>query len=116
MSERPSIRARAKAPAGAPATAAAAISLRLYVASATPNSERAKANLDAMLRDLGNAAGRFIIEVVDVLADGRRAVTDSVIVTPTLVAVGARRRLALIGDLGDRPRLEAFLRSAGSAG
>lgn len=115
MSER-RVRDRAQAPAEASPPGNAAILLRLYVAGATPNSERARANLNAMLREFGKAVGTFLIETVDVLADGRRAVTDSVIVTPTLVAVGARRRVTLIGDLGDRAKLEAFLRSAAAAG
>ena len=41
-----------------------------------------------------------------------RAVTDSVIVTPTLVALGAKRRLVMVGDLSDRVKLKELLKTA----
>ena len=87
------------------------ICLRLYVASTTPNSERAKANLDAALRDFTDLP-RFSVEFVDVLADAKRAVTDNVIVTPTLVAIGPKRRLVMIGDLSDSNKLQGLLQAA----
>ena len=87
--------------------------LRLYVASSTPNSERAEANLDAALREFTELPD-YRIEIVDVLADGKRAVTDSVIVTPTLVALGPKRRLVMVGDLSDLAKLRGLLKSAAS--
>jgi hypothetical protein len=87
------------------------ICLRLYVASTTPNSERAKTNLEASLQAYtGQSAYR--IEFIDVLADAKRAVTDNVIVTPTLIALGQKRRLVMIGDLSDTAKLEGLLKSA----
>jgi hypothetical protein len=99
---------------GAAATSGAKgneICLRLYVASTTPNSERAKTNLDAALRDFTDLP-RFSVEFVDVLADATRAVTDNVIVTPTLVAIGPKRQLIMIGDLSDSNKLQGLLKSA----
>lgn len=87
--------------------------LRLYVASWTPNSERAEANLDAALKEFTESSG-YRLEVIDVLADAKRALTDSVIVTPTLVALGPVRRLVMVGDLSDPGKLRGFLKSAAS--
>jgi hypothetical protein len=87
------------------------ISLRLYVASTTPNSERAKTNLDAALRDFTGPAG-CRVEFIDVLTDAKRAVSDNVIVTPTLIALGPKRRLVMIGDLSDSGKLQGLLKSA----
>jgi hypothetical protein len=101
---------------GAAATSGAKgneICLRLYVASTTPNSERAKANLDTALRDFADLP-RFSVEFVDVLADAKRAVTDNVIVTPTLLAIGPKRQLIMIGDLSDSNKLQGLLKAAAS--
>jgi hypothetical protein len=92
-------------------TAGLEICLRLYVASTTPNSERAKGNLDAALRDLTGPSD-YRVEFIDVLADAKRAVIDNVIVTPTLVALGPKRRLVMIGDLSDAAKLQGLLKSA----
>ena len=91
------------------------ICLRLYVASTTPNSERAMANLDAALRDFSVVPG-YRVELIDVLADAKRAVTDNVIVTPTLVAIGPKRQLIMIGDLSDSNKLQGLLKAAASFG
>jgi hypothetical protein len=101
---------------GAAATSGAKgnrICLRLYVASTTPNSERAMANLDAALRDFSVVPG-YRVELIDVLADAKRAVTDNVIVTPTLVAIGPKRQLIMIGDLSDSHKLQGLLKAAAS--
>ena len=87
------------------------ICLRLYIASTTPNSERAKANLGAALRE-STAFPAYRVELIDVLADAKRAVTDNVIVTPTLVALGPKRRLVMIGDLSDAGKLRGLLKDA----
>ena len=103
---------------GAAATSGAKgnrICLRLYVASTTPNSERAMANLDAALRDFSVVPG-YRVELIDVLADAKRAVTDNVIVTPTLLAIGPKRQLMMIGDLSDSHKLQGLLKAAASFG
>jgi len=89
------------------------IYLRLYIASTTPNSERAKTNLDAALRESTVLPG-YRVELIDVLADAKRAVTDNVIVTPTLVAIGPKQRLVMIGDLSDSSKLQGLLKAAAS--
>ena len=88
------------------------VRLRLYLAGSTPNSQRAEANLDEALREF---SGRdFDVEHIDVLLDVKRAVTDSIIVTPTLVAIGRKTRLMIIGDLSDSKKLHAFLTATAS--
>lgn len=93
---------------GAPG--APAVRLRLYVARSTPNSVRAEHNLSAVLDELGDTPGRPSLEIVDVFSEPRRAITDSVVVTPTLIALGAGKRIVLMGDLADRIRLETTIK------
>ena len=104
-----------RAPGGRPKTGGRdlEICLKLYVASSTPNSERAMANLDAALKAFTEPPS-YRLEIIDVLADAKRAVTDSVIVTPTLVALGPIRRLVMVGDLSDPGKLRGLLQSATS--
>jgi hypothetical protein len=98
-----------------PAVPGTAIHLRLYVASTTPNSQRAEVNLRVALQAL--AIGHSCrLEVIDVLEDGQRAVLDSVIVTPTLVALGLTRRFVMIGDLSDSGKLRGFLETVSNTG
>jgi hypothetical protein len=85
--------------------------LRLYVAGATPNSARAKQNLLAALRDLGSVVGSVELTIVDVFKHSRRARTDGIIVTPTLVCGGRNRRLVMMGDLANVLKLTLMLRA-----
>jgi hypothetical protein len=113
MSAKASRRKRVPASSAHSGSKGAEICLRLYVASTTPNSERAKVNLDAALRDFTGVPA-FSVEFIDVLADVKRAVTDNVIVTPTLVAIGQKQRLVMIGDLSDSSKLQGLLKAAAS--
>jgi circadian clock protein KaiB len=88
-------------PADEPLTA----SLRLYVARSTPNSVRAASNLTEALANLDGALVQPSLEVIDVFAQPKRAITEGVIVTPTLVGVSAGKRIVLMGDLSDRAHL-----------
>lgn len=80
--------------------------LRLYIAGGTPSSRRAEANLRKAIE---TADHRIACEVIDVLADARRAMSDNIIVTPTLVGSAGHRQLVLVGDLGDADKLRGFL-------
>lgn len=79
----------------------------LYVAGDSPNSARARRNLEQLCH--AHLAGRCAITVVDVLIDPMQALGDGVVVTPTLVkrAPGARR--TIIGDLSRTPEVLAAL-------
>ena len=72
---------------------------RLYVANETPNSVRAIANLQAIcqqyLRD------RCKIEMVDILQEPLRALSEGVLVTPTLVRLSPPPVRTIVGDLSE---------------
>ena len=77
--------------------------LVLYVTDRSPKCLRAIENLRrACEKDL---AGRYTIEIVDLLENPRRAADDQILAVPTVV-----RRLPppvrkVVGDLSDRDRL-----------
>jgi circadian clock protein KaiB len=83
--------------------------LRLYIAGASPNSARAESNLLAMLETLGRAGQELGLEIVDVFTHPRRAISDSVIVTPTLIGLGRGGRAVMMGDLSDTALLRQLL-------
>ena len=73
--------------------------LRLYVTGDTPISTRAIANLHAICET--HLPRRHSVEVIDVLGDALRAMTDGILVTPTLVRVSPLPVSRIIGDLSD---------------
>jgi circadian clock protein KaiB len=81
--------------------------LRLYVAGAGPNSERARANLEALRGELEDDGWR--LEVVDVLEEPLRALQEGVLVTPTLRKLAPPPEQTIIGDLSDSARVRAAL-------
>lgn len=83
--------------------------LRLYVARSTPNSLRAEHNLVSAMTTLADGGASLNLEVIDVFAQPKRAITDGVIVTPTLIAWKAGRRTTMMGDLTDTARLTFLL-------
>jgi circadian clock protein KaiB len=77
--------------------------LRLYVAGQTPKSIRAFENLKRLCEE--HLAGRYEIEIVDLLENPTRASGDQILAVPTLV-----RRLPppikkIIGDLSNNDRV-----------
>jgi circadian clock protein KaiB len=83
---------------------------RLYVAGTTPNSERAKLNLGALCRS--HLPGAYKIEVVDVMRDPERALTDGIFMTPTLIKLSPSPVRMIVGTLD---RTEALLEGLGLA-
>jgi circadian clock protein KaiB len=77
--------------------------LRLYVAGNAPNSLRAIANTQAICHE--HFAARHHLEIVDLLAEPRRALADKIIVTPTLLKLRPLPVQRLIGDLSDTRQL-----------
>lgn len=77
--------------------------LRLYVAGRGPNSVRAMANLDALVRAVGRE--HFEIEIVDILVEPQRALQDHVLVTPTLVKLAPLPAVQIAGDLSNGYRV-----------
>ena len=70
---------------------------RLYVAGSTPNSSQALANLKALCRR--HLAGRCEIDVVDILDQPGRALSDGVMLTPTLVKLSPMPEQRFVGTL-----------------
>lgn len=74
--------------------------LRLYIAGGTIASTRAQANLTAFCEQ--QEAGRFDVELVDILREPLRALSEGVLLTPTLVRLSPLPIVKIVGDLSDR--------------
>jgi circadian clock protein KaiB len=83
--------------------------LRLYVARGTPNSTRAEQNLRTALNELNGGDLTLTLEVIDVAAHVKLALSDGVIVTPTLIGRGRNEEHTILGDLSNTPKLHLFL-------
>jgi circadian clock protein KaiB len=70
---------------------------RLYVAGDTANSAQALANLAALCRM--HLPHRHEIEVVDVFREPKRALTDGILMTPTLVKLAPSPGRRIVGTL-----------------
>ncbi len=77
--------------------------LRLYVAGKTANCLRAFANLKRICEE--NLAGRYQIEVIDLLENPRLAEGDEIIAIPTLVRKLPTPVRKIIGNLSDTERV-----------
>ncbi|MBV8199588.1 MAG: circadian clock protein KaiB [Acidobacteria bacterium] len=100
--------AGASPPAGvaaAPAAegAAGTWELKLYVAGQTPRSVAALANLRTICE--GHLAGRYKIEVIDLLANPHLARHDQILAIPTLVRKLPVPVRKIIGDLSQTERV-----------
>ena len=76
-----------------------ALRLRLYIAGNAPNSLRAIANCRAICDE--HFASGHELEIVDSLAQPKRALADGIIVTPTLLKLLPLPVQRLIGTLSD---------------
>jgi circadian clock protein KaiB len=90
-------------PAGPAPGSAEVVTLRLYVAGHTPKSVTALANLKRLCEE--HLAGRYSIEVVDLLQDPTRARVDQIVAIPTLVRTLPEPVRKLIGTLADTERV-----------
>lgn len=77
--------------------------LRLYVAGQTPRSLAAFANLRAICDE--HLAGRYSIELVDLLETPQLARGDQILALPTLVRKLPPPMRKIIGDLSDTERV-----------
>lgn len=78
-------------------------SLRLYVAGRTPKSLAAFANLKRICEE--HLAGRFQIEVIDLLQNPHLAAGDQILAIPTLVRKFPEPVRRIIGDLSETDRV-----------
>jgi circadian clock protein KaiB len=77
--------------------------LCVYVTDNSPKSQRAIENLRRACEEY--LAGRYQIEIVDVLKDPRRAAADQILAAPTVVRRLPAPIRKLVGDLSDSDRL-----------
>lgn len=77
--------------------------LRLYVAGQTPKSVLALKNLKQICED--HLAGRYEIEIVDLLESPQLAQGDQILAVPTLVRRLPEPITKIIGDLSNTERV-----------
>jgi circadian clock protein KaiB len=77
--------------------------LRLYVAGQTPKSLTAIANLNRICED--HLAGRYRVEVIDLLVTPQLAEGDQIVALPTLVRHLPPPLKRIIGTLSDTERV-----------
>lgn len=78
-------------------------SLRLYVAGQTPRSLAAFANLRRICEE--HLAGRYTIEVIDLLVQPQLAAGDQIVAIPTLVRKLPEPLRRIVGDLRNTERV-----------
>lgn len=76
--------------------------LRLYVAGQTPRSVTAFANLKRLCEE--HLAGRYTIEVIDLMKHPQLAAGDQILAIPTLVRKLPQPIRKIVGDLRDTER------------
>ena len=76
--------------------------LRLYVAGQTPRSVAAFANLKRLCEE--HLAGRYSIEVIDLIQHPQLAAGDQILAIPTLVRKLPQPIRKIVGDLRDTER------------
>jgi circadian clock protein KaiB len=106
MTARPETRTLAEeaAAGGGPNEAnAAEWQLRLYVAGQTAKSIAALENLKRVCEE--HLAGRYSIEVIDLLVNPRLAAGDQILAVPTLVRKFPEPIRKIIGDLSNEDRV-----------
>jgi circadian clock protein KaiB len=77
--------------------------LRLYVAGQTPRSLRAMENLRRVCDE--HLAGRYRVEVIDLMVNPALARGDEIVAVPTLVRKLPEPIRKIIGDLSDTERV-----------
>lgn len=77
--------------------------LRLYIAGQTPKSMTALANLKKMCEE--HLAGRYKIEVIDLVKNPQMARSDQILAIPTLVRRLPEPMRKIIGDLSNEERV-----------
>jgi circadian clock protein KaiB len=77
--------------------------LRLYVAGQTPKSRTAFANLKAICEE--HLAGKYTIDVIDLMVNPTLARGDQIVAVPTLVRKLPEPIRKIIGDLSNTERV-----------
>jgi circadian clock protein KaiB len=100
-------RKRAKAADATETPVTTVVVMCLYVAGRAPNSVKAIANLEAICR--AHLKDGYKLEVVDVCEHPLRALSDGVLVTPSLAKVSPAPTSNVIGNLSDTSSVLAAL-------
>ena len=79
------------------------IGLRLYVTGQSPRSVTALANLRTVCEE--HLAGRYQLEVIDLLVEPGLARGDEIVAVPTLVRILPAPIRKIIGDLSDTEKV-----------
>jgi circadian clock protein KaiB len=87
---------------GSTATTGDLWELRLYVAGQSPKSVTAFANLKRLCEE--HLAGRYTIEIVDLLEHPQLAAGDQIVAIPTLVRKLPEPLRKIVGDLSNTER------------
>ena len=74
--------------------------MRLYIANNAPNSVLAVANLEAICKE--HLKDHFKLEIIDVLETPLRALSDGVLVTPSLTKVSPSPVAKIVGNLSEK--------------
>lgn len=77
--------------------------MRLYIAGQTPKSLRALANLKQICEE--HLAGKYHIEIIDLLENPQLASTDQILAIPTLIRKLPEPVRKIIGDLSNAERV-----------
>ena len=80
--------------------AATAVVMVLYITDSGPNSVRAVANLEAICKE--HLQDNFRLEIIDVLEYPLRALSDGIVVTPSLAKLSPLPAARVVGNLSDR--------------
>jgi circadian clock protein KaiB len=87
--------------------------LRLYVAGQTPKSIAAVTNLKRICEQ--HLAGRYEIEIIDLMVDPKRAQADQIVAIPTLVRRLPEPIRRILGDLSNVERVLVGIEIEGHA-
>jgi len=99
----PARKATATATATAEPDDAETWNLRLYVAGQSPKCVAAVRNLNRFCEQ--HLAGRYTVEVIDLLENPRLARDDQILAIPTLVRKVPQPLRKIVGDLSDGERM-----------
>ncbi|MEJ0006973.1 MAG: circadian clock KaiB family protein [Steroidobacteraceae bacterium] len=83
------------------------VTFRLYITGNAPNSLLARANLADLCGNTSLIANH--VEVIDLLQDPHRALSDGVYMTPTLVKLAPLPEARFVGSLTDLAPIVASL-------
>lgn len=87
---------------------------QLYVAGEAPNSAQAIANLTAFCRE--HLTDQYEMEIIDVFREPKRALAESIFMTPTLVVRTPPPVRKIVGTLSQTQTILLALGLAGGAG